>query len=155
MYLKLGVFMEKFIKTDVLIPLYGSVEIYENDSGELVGEFDYPPNEYRDWEKYYWETTGDDCTRLDHIFPQLKKLIEEKSGKYDGIKLIWDTDHDGYCSLYRIVGVRAETDEEINARLAEKERVVQEQKRKKEDKMKKIKQNKIKLYEKLKQELEK
>lgn len=139
---------------EILLPLYGQIEVYDTDTGELVGTFDYPPDEYSDWQKYEWNVTGVDRPRLDNVFPQLKQIIEGHDGKYESIELTWDQDRDGYCSLYRIAGFRDETDEEMNSRIAKEEQEVEEKRRKEQEKKEEARQRKLKMYEKLKQEFE-
>lgn len=153
----------------VLDTYYGKIRVinYRKDD-EIIGEFDYPPEQYEQ-PKYSWEIVNQkDYIRLwpdsddesafsiTAAYPKMHKAMQEHGDKYKRIELRWDYP-DGYVAYPRIVGVRDETDEEFAARCEayeQRKRKSQEsaQKHKLETAAKQLEKKK-KLYAKLKEEL--
>ncbi len=147
--------MKKILIEDILFAFYGSVDMFSVETGNLAGNFLYPPDEYYASNLYYFEPKEyyPDDISLSSDWDKIQQIVNDNKDKYQDIKIVEDRCMDGYGSYRRIVGVREETDEEFLERVKKHEEKIEAKKKEKEKKKEQTLKNKKKMLAKLKEEL--
>lgn len=149
--------------SDVVDDLNDLKKLYKASKPQLVGSFKdnaswsyvslIPDADYIFDDSFYLK----DTINLTEMFAKLNEVVDENKGKYNRIELqgIGDGWDFGCAWLPRIVGIRAENDDEYLTRIERMQKEWEEEQKKKAARKVSDKKKKIKQVEKLKKELAK